>query len=391
MTNSRKTICKRCVYGDTIPRIEFDEDGICNYCHMHDELLVRYPAGEEGARHLQRMADDIKKSARGKKYDCLVGVSGGCDSSYLTVRLVELGLKPLAVHFDNTWNSPIATQNIYNVLNKLGVDLETYVVDNREYDDILRAFMLSGTKDLDGPTDLALASVLYAAAEKYGLKYIIEGHSFRTEGIAPLNWVYMDGRFIRAVHEQYGSLPMKSYPLMTLWKFIKWSALLGIRRIRPLYYMEYRKEEVKKVLADKFGWQWYGGHHLENRWTSFCIQYVLYKRWNVDLRLLGHAAQVRSGQLTREEALEQLAHPVEVPDELVRLVKKRLRFDDAEFERVMNLPRRTWQDFANYKRSFERLRPLFSILVKAGKVPESFYLKFCFPNEMGEEGENPRK
>jgi len=384
-------ICSRCVYDETVPKITFDSDGVCNYCHIHDELVARYPLGEDGQRCLEKLAQDIKKSARGKKYDCIVGVSGGCDSSYLVIRLVELGLKPLAVHFDNTWNSPIATQNIYNVLNKLDVDLYTYVVDNREYDDILRAFMLSGAKDLDAPLDIGLAAVLYNAAEKHGLKYIIEGHSFRTEGIAPLGWSYMDGRYVASVHKEYGRVKPKTYPNMTLSRFLRWTVFRGIRRVRPLYFMNYPKEEIKKRLTQKFDWQWYGGHHLESRFSAFCHLYVLPQRWNDDLRYLGHAALVRSNQLERQEALRELQNPVECPEEILNLVKKRLGFNDEEFERVMALPKKTWRDFPNYKRTFERLRPLFYLLAKIGRVPESFYVKFCFPSEFGEMTDQEKK
>lgn len=387
MTDPNIRICSRCSYDETVPRISFDERGVCNYCHIHDDLARQYPVGAEGAYRLRAMADEIKEAGRNKKYDCVVGVSGGCDSSYLLIRMVELGLRPLAVHFDNTWNSPIATQNIYKVIEKLGVDLHTVVVDNQEYDDILRAFMLSGVRDLDAPTDLGLAAVLYAAAEKFGLKYIVEGHSFRTEGIAPLDWIYMDGRYIRAVHQQFGRMKMRTYPNMSIVQFIRWTALQGIRRIRPLYYMEYPKEEIKKMLARDYGWEWYGGHHLENRYTAFVHLYALPRRWQADLRHLGNAAQVRSHQLDRAAAINALKEPVICPDEILHLIKKRLGFTDAEFEEVMTSPKRSWREFPNYKRTFERLRPLFALLVKAGRVPQSFYMKFCFPNELGERGE----
>ena len=377
-------ICSRCVYDETVPRITFDETGVCNYCHLHDELEIQYPLGAEGERRLQQLASEIKASARGNKYDCVIGVSGGCDSSYLLVRAVELGLRPLAVHFDNTWNSPIATQNIYKVIEKLGVDLETYVVDSREYDDILRSFMLGGTKDLEAPTDLGLAAVMYGAAQKHGLKYIIEGHSFRTEGVAPLDWVYMDGKYVSSVHRLFGKRPMKTYPLMTLWKFLYWTVILGIRRVRPLYHMEYDKEAVKKRLIAEYGWEWYHGHHLENRYTAFVVQHSYVQRWAADLRYLGHAANVRTGRMTRDEALEELKQPVVCAEDILRLVKKRFDFDDKTFDEVMHLPKKSWSDYPNYKKDFERLRPLFAILVAAGRVPRSFYLKFCFPKQMGD-------
>lgn len=377
-------VCSRCVYDESVPRIEFDEDSVCNYCHQHDELCDQYPIGEKGLQWLKEFAVQVKREAGNNKYDCVIGVSGGCDSSYLVVKMVELGMKPLAVHFDNTWNSPVATQNIYKVLDGLGVDLHTYVVDNAEYDDILRSFVLSGVKDIDAPTDLGMAAVLYRVAEKFGVKYIIEGHSFRTEGIAPLDWIYMDGRYIKSVHKKYGKIPMKTYPNMSMFQFIRWTALRRIQRVRPLYYMEYDKEQAKKMLSEKYGWEWYGGHHLENRYTAFVHLYFLPQRWQADLRKLGHAALVRSKQLERGEALELLKEEVVCPDDLMGLVKKRLGFSDAEFDAAMASKKKHWTDFPNYKKTFERLRPLFAILVKAGRVPKSFYLKFCFPRQFGE-------
>ncbi len=376
--------CSRCIYDETVPLIKFNEDGLCNYCEIHDNLCAQYPDGEAGERALKSLVAKIKQSAKGKKYDCIVGVSGGCDSSYLIVRLVELGLKPLAVHFDNTWNSEIATQNIYKVLDSLNVDLETYVVNNKEFDDILKSFMLAGTNHVNAATDIGLASVMYSAAAKHGLKYIIEGHSFRTEGIAPLNWAYMDGRYITSIHDKFGSVPRKTFPNMSLSQFIYWTAVKGIKRVRPLYNMSYPKEQVKEMLARKYGWEWYGGHHLENRFVAFAHQYIFPKRWNYDLRYLGHAALCRSGQLTQDEALKLLEQDVVCPQEFIDLVKKRMNWTDEEFDRVMSLPKKTWTDFPTYKKHFELLRPLFSVLVKAGRVPESFYMKFCFKNQLGE-------
>lgn len=376
--------CERCVYDELVPQISFDEDGVCNYCNLHDELCEKYPDGEPGEQQLRELAKKIKESAKGKKYDCVVGVSGGCDSSYLVVKLVELGLNPLAVHFDNTWNSEVATQNMYRVFNKLGVDLYTYVVDNREFDDIIRSFLLSGTNHINAPTDIGLASVLYRSAAKHGLKYIVEGHSFRTEGIAPLNWAYMDGRYVSSIHKMYGRRPMKTFPNMSLTQFVWWTAGRGIRRVRPLYNMKYPKEQVKQMLWDKFGWEWYGGHHLENRWCAFSHLYVFPRRWNYDLRYLGHAALVRSEQLSREDALMSLTEEVVCPEEFIHLVKKRLELSDQDFDDIMKLPKRTWYDFPTYKKSFERLQPLFGMLNKAGRIPDSFYMKFCFKDQLGD-------
>jgi N-acetyl sugar amidotransferase len=371
--------CTRCIYDESTPSIAFDDEGVCSYCRTHDALELEYPTGAEGERRLQAMAAEIRAAGRGKPFDCVVGVSGGCDSSYLLYRMRELGLRPLAAHFDNTWNSTIATENIHNVLRRLDVELFTIVVDNEEYNDLYRSFLEAGVPDIEAPTDIGLAATLYRAAEKHGIRYVIEGHSFRTEGISPLGWLYMDGRYIRSVHRAHGSVPLRTFPNMSLLGMLRWMALKQIRKVRPLYYMDYRKEEVKRFLADEFGWRWYGGHHLENRFTAFYHAYFMPRRFGVDQRLLGFAALVRSGQMGREEGLRLMAEPPTLDPEIVALVKKRLGYSDVEFERVMNLPRRTFRDFPTYKRTFERLRPLFWALYRMDRVPKSFYMKYTAP------------
>lgn len=374
--------CLRCLYDETVSNISFDENGVCNYCHVHDQLEAEYPTGEAGRLKLESIASQIRSESRNKPYDVIVGVSGGADSSYMVYLAKQLGLRPLAVHFDNTWDSTVAVENIQNVLQKLDVDLYTYVVDNKEYDDIYRSFLKSGVPDVECPTDIGLAAVLNLAAEKYKIKYVFEGHSFRTEGVAPLGWIYMDGKYIQSVQKQYGTMPLKTYPNMLMLKFIQWSALLGLKKIRPLYYIDYVKKEAMGMLTQNLGWEWYGGHHLENRFTAFWHTYFMPKRFNVDTRLLGHAALVRSGQITREQGLDLINAPQPYDAELVEMVKKRLGFTDDEFEKIMNAPKRTYRDFKTYKKTFERMRPFWYLMYKLNRVPKSFYMKFCFPDPL---------
>lgn len=372
-----KIICSRCVYDEDTPHISFDEEGVCNYCRTQEQLDRDYPAGEEGLTKLKLIAQEIKKAGKGKKYDCVVGVSGGCDSSYMVHYIVkELGLRPLAVHFDNTWNSTIATKNIHCVLDKLGVDLWTYVVDNKEYDDIYRSFFEAGVPDIDTATDMALAATLNIAAEKYHVRYVIEGHNFRTEGVAPLGWVYMDGKYVQSVHRQFGKLPMKTYPTMLMPTMLRWMVLRRIQKIRPLWYMKYDKEEVKKFLTKEYGWEWYGGHHLENRFTAFIHSYFYPVRYGIDLRKLGFAAHCRTGHMSRVEALAALQEPHYLEPELLEYVKKRLGFTESEFNRVMNLPKKTYRDYKTYKKMFERMRPFFYVMAKMNLIPMSFYMKY---------------
>lgn len=372
-----KLICTRCIYDDSVPNISFDGEGVCNYCRQIDALEAEYPTGREGEARMQKLVDEMKAAGRGKKYDAVIGVSGGCDSSYLVHQMKEVyGLRLLAAHFDNTWNSTIATENIHNVLDKLGVDLFTIVVDNKEYDDIYRSFFRAGVKDIDCPTDIGLATTLYRAAEKFGIKYMIEGHSFRTEGVAPLGWVYMDGKYIDSVHRQFGSVPMKTFPNLWLHLQLKWMLFGGIKKIRPLYYMDYDKEAAKKLLTEKYGWQWYGGHHLENRYTAFVHSYFFPRRWDMDFRIAGYSAYCRNGWMTREEALRLMGEPPHIEAGLVDFVKKRLGFSEEEFERLMTMPKKTYKDYVTYKKIFERMRPFFWVMYKMDLIPKSFYMKY---------------
>jgi len=260
--------CRRCLYDEATPGISFD-DGICNYCRTHDQLDAMYPSGDVGAKRLREIAAKVKADGRKGPYDVIVGVSGGCDSSLMLHLAKELGLRPLAVHFDNTWDSNIAVENIRNVLKALDIELWTYVVDNEEYNDSYRAFLEAGVPDLDIQTDIALAAVLNIACDRFGVRYIFEGHSFRTEGVSPLGWIYMDSRYIDSIQREYGTRPLTTFPHLWLWKQLRWMIVRRLKKIRPLYYIDHVKEDTKAMLAARYGWKWYGGHHLENRITAF--------------------------------------------------------------------------------------------------------------------------
>ena len=371
--------CTRCVFDVNTPYITFDDAGVCNYCHTIEQLEETYPNGKEGEDILAQTVDSIKKAGKGKPFDVVIGVSGGCDSSYMVIKAKEWGLRPLAAHFDNTWNSTTATKNIHAVLGKLDVELYTHVVNNEEFNDISRAFIRSGVIDIETPTDIALATTLYQASAKYGIKNQFEGHSFRTEGIGPLGWFYMDGKYIESVVKQYGNFKqhrLKTFPNLTFARFMKYILLNQTKKIRPIYWMDYKKSEVQKMLTEKYDWEWYGGHHLENRFTAFLHSYYAPRRFGLDTRVVGHSALVRSGQMTREEALEDLRQPFHFDEEIVDVVKRRLGFSDEEFETIMREPTRTFQDFKTYKTRFERLRPMFYLLMKAQLVPQSFYIKY---------------
>ncbi|MBC8284084.1 MAG: N-acetyl sugar amidotransferase [Nitrospinae bacterium] len=376
------TVCSRCIYDERVDGINFDNDGICNYCHQTDRLKEEYQTGtEEGKKRLQNIVLEMKAAGKGKKYDCVIGVSGGTDSSYMVYLVKQWGLRPLAVHYDNTWNSAIATMNISKVLKALDVDLYTHVIDNEEADDIFRSFFLAGVAEIDNPTDLAMAEVLYRAAWKYGIRYVLEGHSFVAEGITPVGRNYFDGRYIESIHKMHGRLPMKTYPLMTFNRFMWWSSVARIRKIRPYWYMNYSKEEAREFLEKTFGWEYYGGHHLENRMTAFHHGIYLPQKFGMDFRNNTLSALARTGKLIREAAWSEYNTPPKVEEDLLAYFIKRMKLTDKEYIRIMNEPPKFWYEFPTYKKRFERLRPVFKILAKANLVPMSFYLKYCFPVE----------
>jgi len=368
--------CKRCIYNTgIIPALEFDESGICSYCQLHDQMDRDYPTGEEGWKILTEIAEKVKKNGEGKKYDCVVGVSGGTDSSYMVYLLKEkLGLRPLAVHFDNTWNSKIAVENIQKVLKKLDVDLYTYVIDNEEFCDMSRSFLEAAVSETDCITDIALTTTLYLAADKYDVKYIFDGHNFRTEGTVPLDWSYFDGKYISSIHKRFGKKKMKTFP--NLW-LRNWFVYLfkKIKRIRPLNYLNLDKDETKEFLSKEFDWQWYGGHHLENRHTKF-HHYLSITRFKKDKRYVELSAFVRSGKMTREKALEEIKKPIEYPKDVVEEIKRRLGFTDEEYEEVLKRPIKSAKDYKTYHPTFKKLRPVFWAMYKAQLVPRTFYEKY---------------
>lgn len=375
-------ICSRCIYDERTPAITFDENGVCNYCKMVDKLIEDYQTGLPGGEEkINELISEIKKKGKGKQYDCVIGVSGGTDSSYMLHWAVTKGLRPLAVHYDNTWNTAIATENIRKVLSHLKIDLFTHVVDNKESDDIFRAFFRAGVPEVDAATDLGFVETLYRAAQKYKVRYILEGHSFLTEGITPLGKNYFDGKYIKSIHKKFGSRPMKTYPLMTFTKFIKWSVFYRMKRIRPLWYISYSKENARSFLENEFGWKYYGGHHLENRIAAFYHSYYCPKKFNIDYRNNSLSASVRSGKMKREDAIHEYYETAPyIETELLEYFKKRIEVSNEEFDAIMHQAPRYWYQFPTYKKRFERLRPLFYLMMKAHLVPESFYMKYCFPS-----------
>ena len=360
-------ICTRGVWDESVPGIKFDENGVSNYAHLFDKLVEAYPRGEKGKSDWETIVSEIKKSGKGKKYDCIIGVSGGTDSSYLLHLAKEQGLRPLAVNLDNGWNSDIAVKNIRKMTSQLGIDLETYVIDYEEVKDLIRSYMKASLPWIDIPTDLAIKAVLYKIANREKLRYILRGNDFRSEGTQPTEWTYGDGRQLRAIHRQFGQVRLKTFPNYTMSNLVFLGIIRGIKSIYPFYYLDYNKNKAQQFLKDHYNWEYYGGHHHENIFTKFVMSYWLFERHGIDKRKITFSAQILSGEITREYALEELdkiPYDAESVVEVINYLTKKLDLSDNEFKLIMELPAKTFRDYPSYDFIFNRLRKLAGPVLK---------------------------
>lgn len=348
-----KKICAIGVWDETIPGITFDENGISNYYRLMVKLMEAYPRGEKGSEVWDNLTGKIITAGKGKRYDCIIGVSGGTDSSYLLWLAKENGLRPLAVNLDNGWNSDISVKNIKKMTQALNIDLETYVINYEEIKDLNRCYMKAGLPWVDIPTDLAIKAVLYKIAGREDVKYILRGNDFRSEGTQPREWTYGDGRQLNYIHKKFGKGKLKTFPNYTIPDLAYYSLIKKIKSIYPFYYLEYSKKNAQKLLQEKFGWEYYGGHHFENLFTRFVISYWLYEKFGIDKRIITLSAQVVTGEITRIEALKMLSvKPYNESEKSMFLeyVLKKLDFTLSEFESILRSPNKSFLDYpSSYK------------------------------------------
>lgn len=350
-------ICTRCVMDTTDPEIEFDEKGVCNHCYYYDEQLKRKVfTGQHGQEELTRIVDEIKRHGSGKDYDCVIGVSGGVDSTYVAYKVKELGLKPLAVHLDNGWDSELAVKNIEQVLKKLDIDLYTHVIDWEEFKDLQLAFLKASTPDSEIPTDHAIVSLMCQMAEKVKVKYIIMGYNTRTETHHAKAWSqgHFDWKYIKSVHQQFGHVDLVTFPHMNIWTYLRYRTTQ--KWINILDYVDYVKKDAMRLLQEELGWKYYGGKHYESIYTRFYQGYILPKKFGFDKRRMHLSSLICSGELTREEACAELQkepYPIELQEEDKAYVIKKFDITEAEFERIMSLPQKTYFDYPSYDRLFK--------------------------------------
>jgi N-acetyl sugar amidotransferase len=303
--------------------------------------------------------EEIKAKGRNKEYDCIVGVSGGVDSTYAAYKSVQLGLRPLAVHFDSGWNSELAVNNIENIVKKLDIDLYTIVADWPEMQDLQLAYFKASVSNCDIPQDHAFLGALYNVAVERKIKYIISGGNNATEFILPRTWGYnaSDLRNLKAIHRRFGTVKLKRYPTCSFFKrYIYYTFVKNIKVIRILDYLPYNKQEAKKIIIEKLGWRDYGGKHYESIFTKFFQAYYLPKKFGFDKRRAHLSSLIVSGQMTRENALREMEEPPSPPEKFKEdkeYVAKKLGITVEEFERILNTPIRSYKDFPSNDWLFE--------------------------------------
>lgn len=360
-------MCVKTVMDTSDPLITFNKEGICNHVKQYEEYeRSQKLVGKQAELKLEQIVDLLRKEGKGKEYDCIMGLSGGVDSSYLAYFVSKvLGLRSLVVHVDTGWNSELAVSNIQNIVQKLGMDLHTLVIDWEEMRDLQLAFFKSSIANLDVPQDHCFIASLYQEAEKYGIKYIMNGGNMATESILPTAWGYdaSDATHVLGIHNKFGSIPLKTYPLYTLYKSLFYYPILKrMKVIRLLEYIDYNKNQVKDFLMKELDWRDYGGKHYESKFTKFFQAYYLPTKFGFDKRKAHLSSLIVSGQMTREDAIEELKknlyNPVELEEDKIYFAKK-LGISMEDFHSIMAQKPTNYTQFPNNESKKNLLRKLF--------------------------------
>lgn len=362
MKRTQQTICTNCVMDTTDTKITFDEKGICDHCNTYfNEIEPNWYPNDQGWQQITKTAELIKKSGEGKDFDCIIGMSGGIDSSYLVyLAKEELGLNPLVFHVDAGWNSQQAVHNIERIIDKLGLDLYTEVINWEEMKDLQLAFFKSGVPHIDAPQDYAFFATMYKFARQYNVKYILTGGNYSTECIRnPLEWMYYqsDTSQLKDIHRQFGTISLKSFPITNiLWHKIYLPYVKKIKLIRPLDFFPYHKEEATQFLVDHLGYQRYEQKHFESRFTKFYESYWLPVKFGYDTRKVQYSSLILTGQMTREEALKKLEHPA-YNEETIKhdfeYIANKLGITVDELQGYMDAPNKTYKDYRNQMRLYD--------------------------------------
>lgn len=359
-----RSICSVSVMDDSDPDIHFDADGVCQYVHIaRRRLAEEVYRGADAERRLGSLVANIKADGEGKPYDCIAGVSGGVDSSYVLLRAKQLGLRPLAVHLDNGWNMEVAVANIERLVRRLDIDLFTHVVDWREIRDLQRCFFKASLPNVEVITDHAIFALMYKKAAEYGLKYILTGSNVETESIMPAAWGYdaRDAAHIAGVHRRFGETPLRTFPLLPPHEFLRYTFLNGVKMAPILNYGPYNKAAVIAELRAAIGYTPYDRKHGESRFTRFFQEYYLPRKFGVDKRKAHFSCLIVAGQMGREAALAELNKPLYQANDAeidVEYVIKKLGFTASEWRGVMETPQQSFRAYPNKAWMFDHTNPL---------------------------------
>lgn len=371
-------ICTKTVMDNIAdPDISFDEKGVCNYYYeFKNKLTFGIPSKADSEKQIQKIIFQIKKQGANKKYDCIIGVNGGVDSSYVTYLVKKMGLRPLAVHLDNGWDSELAVKNIEKVLKTLDIDLHTIVLDWDKFKDLQLSFLKASVPDIEIPSDHIINAAMYEVANRFGIRYILSGMNFRTEGLLPSSWArgYLDWKYIKSVHNQFGSTSLQSFPHLSIGKLFYLSFIKGIRVINILNYVDLDKKNIVDILKNELGYQPYSGKHHESIYTRFLQSYILPKKFGIDKRKAHYTCQIiGTGEITREEALHKLRQPFALPQQILddkEYVIKKLGITETEFENILHLPVKSILDYPNNYKLEQLFRKVLNMLRKKGMAPK---------------------
>ena len=361
MEKKNYQVCTRCVMDTTDPAIQFDSNGVCDHCHDFDtNVKPNWHTDEQGEQQLTKLVKKIKASGKGKEFDCLLGLSGGVDSSYmLHLAVTRFGLRPLVFHVDGGWNSELAVHNINVMVDKLGLDLYTEVINWEEMKDFQLSWFKAGVPHLDIPQDHAFFATMYYFAERHKIRYILNGGNFSTECVQyPMEWFYYatDITHINDIRNRFAPNPMPTYPFSSVFRhkiYLKY--LKGVNVVKPLNYMPFYKEDAIRTLEQEYGWKSYPQKHFESRFTKFYEGYWLPERFGYDTRRVQYSSLILTGQMTREEALERLSRPAYDPekiDEEFVYIATKLGITPDELRAYMTMPRKYYWDYKNQQNVF---------------------------------------
>lgn len=376
MVESGIKICSRCILDSSIPGIQFDDKGVCNYCRLHDDMEKRYPLNEEGRKRTEELIQHIKKNGKDKKYDCIVGFSGGCDSTYTLYMAKKMGLRILAVNFDDGWGSKIANDNMKKSVEKLGVDFKQIKTDVNTMNDWYRAFLRASVPEPDLPCDIGYLSSLYKAAADEGVEYIIVGNTFRTEGMLPLRWHYLDGRYFESIVRKFAqNKDTKDFNRCNIADIFYYMIVKKIKIVQLLVHIGYNRTEAAGILSKEVGWADTGAKHFDNLHQAL-VSYIVRKKFNHDWRKIRFSAQLRSKEIDRDTAFAELKkEPIIEDKKHIEFCLNRLGVSSEELDEIMKLPRKYFFDYPTYYPIMKLFKFPIKLFCKMHLLQDTLYEK----------------